>query len=400
MNHHISSIEATNQTILSNQQLLTNCVNATEEAVNHIEDALLALSKKSQSKAASTKNISNQHPKLKNIIHPLFFDLCGISKSVEQAERMEQLALLPPLPNNEAYKEIDGKQLWRPHWNENVMSKVNDLYISEIVDWVWTNETSLCNSEKGKPEMEDDDYDLKVIRMMAKSYFRNIADQLKKFTNPEKLIIVATCRCEAIGVFEEKYNVEGAVALVDTDFGSDYFSYNEDNLSDDSKARCQKQSISKGSCMTIGLYWHTLDYVVFLHTLDSLHKHNVSVAPPPETGPQAGPNTQAGDDAQAPPSKCCRMTEKETHKNVFDSHPSKMSDRFPDLHNTKAAVPFKPMVNPAWLRANSSSKMSCRQDPLAAGFLFMRKQRQLTSEDVEYLEELASWLAEEFDEEE
>lgn len=44
MNHRISSIEATNQTILSNQQLLTNRVNATEEAVNRIEDALLALS--------------------------------------------------------------------------------------------------------------------------------------------------------------------------------------------------------------------------------------------------------------------------------------------------------------------------------------------------------------------
>ncbi|KIJ11913.1 hypothetical protein PAXINDRAFT_157126 [Paxillus involutus ATCC 200175] len=161
--------------------------------------------------------------------------------------------------------------------------------------------------------MEDDDYDIKVIRTMVKSYFRNLADQLKKHTNPEKLTKYMKKQI-TIGMFEEKYNVEGAAALVDTDFGSDYLSYDEDNLSDDSKARRQKQSIGKGSRMTIGLRWRTLDYVVFLRILDSLHKRNVSAAPPPETGPQAGPNTEAGDDAQPPQVNAAKQQRKRLTK--------------------------------------------------------------------------------------
>ncbi|KIJ15046.1 hypothetical protein PAXINDRAFT_12306 [Paxillus involutus ATCC 200175] len=236
MNHRVSNVESTNQNILSNQQLLTDRLEATEAAVHQMQETLVALPEKTQNKAASSKNISNQHPKLKNIIHPLFFNLCGISKSVDQAERMVLLASLAPLPNNEAYMTIEGKEVWRPRWNENVISKVNDLYISEIINRVWTNETALRNSEKGKPEMEDDDYDIKVIRTMVKGYFRNLADQLKKHTNPEKLtkhakkqiisrcrarrVAVATRRREAVATFEEIYKVEGAAALVDTDFGS------------------------------------------------------------------------------------------------------------------------------------------------------------------------------------
>ncbi|KIJ11910.1 hypothetical protein PAXINDRAFT_15241 [Paxillus involutus ATCC 200175] len=142
MNHRVSNVESTNQNILSNQQLLTDCLEATEAAVHQMQETLVALPEKTQNKAASSKNISNQHPKLKNIIHPLFFDLCGISKSVDQAERMELLASLPPLPNNEAYTTIKGKEVWRPRWNENVANKVNDMYISEVISRVWTNDIS------------------------------------------------------------------------------------------------------------------------------------------------------------------------------------------------------------------------------------------------------------------
>ncbi|KIK95177.1 hypothetical protein PAXRUDRAFT_141318 [Paxillus rubicundulus Ve08.2h10] len=65
MNYHISNVESTNQNILSNQQLLTDHLEATEAAVHQMQERLIALPEKSQSKAASSKNISNQHLKFK-----------------------------------------------------------------------------------------------------------------------------------------------------------------------------------------------------------------------------------------------------------------------------------------------------------------------------------------------
>ncbi|KIK95179.1 hypothetical protein PAXRUDRAFT_141316 [Paxillus rubicundulus Ve08.2h10] len=59
------------------------------------------------------------------------------------------------------------------------------------------------------------------------------------------------------------------------------------------------------------------------------------------------------------------MTKKETHKNIFNSCPSKMTDHFPDLQSSKGAIPFKLMVNLAWLEANPSKevidKLPCLQ---------------------------------------
>ncbi|KIK81091.1 hypothetical protein PAXRUDRAFT_763307, partial [Paxillus rubicundulus Ve08.2h10] len=43
MNHRVSNVESTNQNILSNQQLLTNCLKATEAAVHQMQEALVAL---------------------------------------------------------------------------------------------------------------------------------------------------------------------------------------------------------------------------------------------------------------------------------------------------------------------------------------------------------------------
>ncbi|KIK81092.1 hypothetical protein PAXRUDRAFT_156916 [Paxillus rubicundulus Ve08.2h10] len=205
---------------------------------------------------------------------------------------------------------------------------------------------------------------------------------------------VATRRREAVATFEEIYKVEGPAALVDTDFGSDYVSYNEDELTDDSKIRHQRQNIGKGSRMTVGMHWRTLDYVAFLRILDSLHKRGVTAPPPPQMEAHAGPNTQVGDDTQAPPSKCRRTTKKETHKNVFDGHPSKMTDRFLDLQSSKGTVPFKPMVNPVWLEANPSKEVVDKL-PWLQGLRSHANNGDLTSKDIEYLEELATWIAKE-----
>jgi len=66
-------------------------------------------------------------------------------------------------------------------------------------------------------------------------------------------------RREAIEEFEKLYEVEGVAAVIDTDFGSEYLSCVEENLSDDSKRRRQVQNIGKGARMAIGLRWRSPD---------------------------------------------------------------------------------------------------------------------------------------------
>ena len=66
-------------------------------------------------------------------------------------------------------------------------------------------------------------------------------------------------RREAIEEFEKLYEVEGVAAVIDTDFGSEYLSCVEENLSDDSKRRHQVQNIGKGARMAIGLRWRSPD---------------------------------------------------------------------------------------------------------------------------------------------
>ena len=140
------------------------------------------------------------------VLHPLFFEFMGISKAGEQALLINQLIALGHLPNNQAFTTMDHdgteKKIWQPRWTENVNSKVNGQYIEEIVKCVMRNEKvsikitlkrSFENSynvqakrEKGTGDLSDPDYDEKIVTVMAKDYFRNIADQYKTRLNPEK----------------------------------------------------------------------------------------------------------------------------------------------------------------------------------------------------------------------
>jgi len=68
MNQRISSVESTNKNILTSQEQLTARIQATEDGVRRVEAtvAQTANSKKSAAKTSGTsKNISNQHLKLK-----------------------------------------------------------------------------------------------------------------------------------------------------------------------------------------------------------------------------------------------------------------------------------------------------------------------------------------------
>lgn len=58
-----------------------------------------------------------------------------------RADRTELLAKSLPLANGNAYEMVDGIQVWRPHWGGKIDDKVNSLYIAEVVQRVWDNET-------------------------------------------------------------------------------------------------------------------------------------------------------------------------------------------------------------------------------------------------------------------
>ncbi|KAG1850751.1 hypothetical protein C8R48DRAFT_778098 [Suillus tomentosus] len=75
------------------------------------------------------KNISNKHPALKPIIHPIFFKLCGIDVNAVCGKRAELLAKMSPLESRDPYEmTADG-----------VKSLQSDL--------------------QKKPEIKDEDYD-------------------------------------------------------------------------------------------------------------------------------------------------------------------------------------------------------------------------------------------------
>jgi hypothetical protein len=55
---------------------------------------------------------------------------------------VELLAKMPPLESGDPYEmTVDGVKVWRPRWTSKIDDKVNALYIAEVVQCVWDNET-------------------------------------------------------------------------------------------------------------------------------------------------------------------------------------------------------------------------------------------------------------------
>ncbi|KAG1725645.1 hypothetical protein EDB19DRAFT_1914961 [Suillus lakei] len=68
------------------------------------------------------KNISNMHPVLKTIIHPIFFQLCGVEASLNKAMRVEELLMIEPLENGEpcAHNAVTYTRMRRTAKGDNV----------------------------------------------------------------------------------------------------------------------------------------------------------------------------------------------------------------------------------------------------------------------------------------
>jgi len=73
------------------------------------------------------------------------------------------------------------------------------------------------------------------------------------------LIQAAKSRRKAALKYEKQSGNQGAVAMIDTDFGSDIVSCPEANMTDDTKKRQQAAGVGKGANMAVGYQWRNIN---------------------------------------------------------------------------------------------------------------------------------------------
>ncbi|KAL4061794.1 hypothetical protein V8B97DRAFT_1852744, partial [Scleroderma yunnanense] len=86
-------------------------------------------------------------------------------------------------------------------------------------------------------------------------------------------------------------------------------------------------------------------------------------------------------------------TTKDTSIKMFDLHSMKMNDKLPRSANAEATKPFQPMMNKAWLMAHLSQEV-LEGIVWLDGFYMCANKWELSTNDCIYLDELATWLAE------
>ncbi|KAI6041805.1 hypothetical protein EDC04DRAFT_2601437 [Pisolithus marmoratus] len=230
---------------------------------------------KSQSKSASAaKNISNQHPKLKPILHKKVLEMCGVDM-LGQADHLKTLAQYQHgLPDQWPSEEVNGRIVWRPVWSEHVDHTVNICFLHSIMD-------GIMEDEKAKGELDNNDYVSTTVMMMAKSYWRTLASDIRAMADPQgqakrKDRISDKCHRSrwgqiahrhrgAMEEFEKKFGVQGVAAMIDSDFGLDNQTIDEESLSEDMNMRRKEQDVPMNGWKRVGLTWQSLDVCPISH---------------------------------------------------------------------------------------------------------------------------------------
>ncbi|KAG2052104.1 hypothetical protein BDR06DRAFT_973282 [Suillus hirtellus] len=215
---------------------LTEQLRVTQDVVKSLKVDFLEFSSKfgsesKSSKKTATKNSSNEHSKLKSIIHPLFTDLCGIDSALSYRKHAELLCAIKPLENGEALGTLDGNEIWHPNWMGKINDDINAHFVKAVIDHTWDN----------------DDYKKDIITECTKGYWRNIHKQVTK------------SRCQATLKYENQSGNKGALTIIDTDFTSDVLSYSESELLADTIQQRKKADIGKTANLVQGHQWHSVD---------------------------------------------------------------------------------------------------------------------------------------------
>ena len=96
----------------------------------------------------------------------------------------------------------------------------------------------------------------------------------------------------------------------------------------------------------------TNQYVSLLCILDTIRRRKSTALMQTSHMSTAAP----ADTTANPPPKHHKTANKEIHRVTWDAHPSKMTDHYPD--STTGSLPFRFMVNPAWIPENPNCKFA------------------------------------------
>ncbi|KAG1822043.1 uncharacterized protein BJ212DRAFT_1297292 [Suillus subaureus] len=181
-----------NQLLASNQQLENlnqQLVESNQQLTMHVEAIELI--------QAESKNVGKKKAGLKNVSNKHIL--------LKKNEHVLALGTVKLLPNREPFEVTDdNKRIWHPNWLGKVDDAVNAKFIHNIVQHVWNNEKA------------------------------------------------TKAHCQAAIKYEQETGNCGAVAMIDTNFALDIFSYSEDNLSDDVWKRCTEAEVGKLANMIVG----------------------------------------------------------------------------------------------------------------------------------------------------
>ncbi|KAG1722491.1 uncharacterized protein EDB91DRAFT_1256047 [Suillus paluster] len=221
--------------------IVNDCLKKVLERLDVVEKmAEMEQMNKGKSLDTMGKNISNMHPVLKTIIHPIFFQLCSVEVSLNKA--------IEPCEQKE-----DGPKVWYLNWLGKIDLKVNAPFIQAVVDCVWNDEMTIRANSSGQGEIPDQAFTRPIITNMHK--LEKVKEHKDHGHHRSHHQNVTKSRQKAAIKFEEETGSHGAVAMIDTNFASDILSCSESDLSDDSKMCQQEVGVGKTANRVVGFQW-------------------------------------------------------------------------------------------------------------------------------------------------
>ncbi|KAJ7508236.1 hypothetical protein B0H11DRAFT_1902553 [Mycena galericulata] len=300
------------------------------------------------------KEITNQHPEVKNAVHAMFWRLIAIDPNADAADRHAQMT-----DGHDAealFILIEGpagteSKMWKPDFSAPVNTRKNKAFVQELLERV--SETEKLNRQNGKGQLPDPSFDNSIIKSVAQTYFSSIASTWKKMRTDEgkkkledmgekkklrgRRETVTANRRSVVDEFETMYGVSGAAGLLDTDFASSLVSVDESEITDRTTQRRKELGARPGDWM----------YVRFLRELDRFYSIKLAA-------------TKKHGDA-APPRKKQRSNPKKSTPR-FAANLDKASNRPPASKKNPPIRPIAGMVKKSW-NAGQKEKVVTLEDP-------------------------------------
>ncbi|KAJ7126602.1 hypothetical protein C8R43DRAFT_1134927 [Mycena crocata] len=333
------------------------------------QESLTGGSGGSKSKKKAVKGVANQNPEAKSLLHAMFWRLLGIDPNLDAEERHEKMT--EDHDNDAGFILINGpggeSKVWMPNYSQPLNTRKNKVFIAEIVDRLY--ETEQRNRTQSKGQLPDASFDKAILKSMAQTYFSTIATAWRKMQTEEgkeklgdakenkklraRRETVTAARRNVVDEFQEHFNVEGAGALLDTDFASSVISLDEKDISDATKTRRKERGGRAGDWMVCGKNWQRKKYVRFLRELDRFIVLK-------ETAKTDAKKAKTAN--QQPAQKRQRQNPKKITTRFYGTV-TKFSDRAPASRKKNPIIPITGMVKKSWMAGEKGEKIATLDDP-------------------------------------